>query len=143
MSGRAGSGGVVERTLRIKARPETVWRFWTDPTRMCEWWGVAAELDPQPGGTFRVELEVGGIMRGEYLELVPYERIVFSFGWEPTDGAPHVPPGSSRVEVTLTAAGDATDLVLRHTGLPLGTTNDHEAGWGHFLSRLVAAATAA
>ena len=34
---------VVEQTLRINARPETVWRYWTDPARMCDWWGAAAE----------------------------------------------------------------------------------------------------
>ena len=75
---------LVEQTVRISARPETVWRYWTDPQRMCDWWGAAAELDPRPGGTCRVEMGGGPTMRGEYLELVPYERIVFSFGWEPT-----------------------------------------------------------
>ena len=24
----------VEHTVRIRARPETVWRYWTDPQRM-------------------------------------------------------------------------------------------------------------
>ena len=47
-------------------------------------------------------------MRGEYVELVPHERIVFSFGWDPTDGAPDVAPGSTLVEITLTADGDDT-----------------------------------
>ena len=50
---------VVEQTLRIGARPETVWRYWTDPQRMCDWWGAAAELDPRPGGTCRVEMGGG------------------------------------------------------------------------------------
>lgn len=71
---------VVEQTLRIAARPETVWRYWTDPVRMCDWWGAAAQLDPRPGGACVVELGGGGIMRGEFVELVPHERIVFTFG---------------------------------------------------------------
>ena len=66
--------------------------YWTDPERMCEWWGAAAELDPRPGGICRVDSRSGGIMRGEFVELVPYERLVFTFGWEPTEGAPAVPP---------------------------------------------------
>jgi uncharacterized protein YndB with AHSA1/START domain len=41
---------IVEQTVRIRARPETVWQYWTDPVRMCDWWGAAAELDPRPGG---------------------------------------------------------------------------------------------
>lgn len=71
-------------------------RCWTDPQRTCEWWGTAAELDPRPGGACRVERGGGPVMRGEYVELVPHERIVFSFGWEPTDGAPSIAPGSTR-----------------------------------------------
>ena len=54
---------VVEQTLRIAARPETVWRYWTDPQLMADWWG-AAQLDPQPGGTYVVEMEGGPVMSG-------------------------------------------------------------------------------
>lgn len=128
--------GTVEHTLRISARPETVWRYWTDPQRMGDWWG-AAELEPRPGGTCRVEMVGGPVMVGEYLELVPHERIVFTFGWVPTPGAPDVPPGSTRVEVTLAADADDTILTLRHTGIPAGMAHEHEAGWGHFLALLV------
>jgi uncharacterized protein YndB with AHSA1/START domain len=135
-------GNGVEQTLRIRARPETVWRFWTDPQRMCQWWGAVAELDPQPGGVYRVEMGTGPIMRGEYLVLEPYERLVFSFGWEPTDHAPDVAPGSSRVEVTLVADGGDTILTLRHTGIATQLADEHAAGWLHFLPRLAAVATA-
>ena len=85
----------------------------------------------------------GGVMRGEYLELVPHERIVFSLGWDRTDGAPDVAPGSTRVEVTLAADGDDTILVLRHTGLPVSAAEKHRVGWGHFLPQLAAVARTA
>src|SRR5215218_8345422 len=101
--GRSVSGAddstVVEQTLRIAARPETVWRYWTDPERMTAWWGAAAELDPRPGGACVVEMGGGPVMRGEYLELVPHERIVLSFCWLPAEGVPDIPPGSTTVEV--------------------------------------------
>ena len=87
------NANVVEQTVRISARPETVWKFWTDPQRMCDWWGAAAELDPRPGGICRVEMGGGPVMVGEYLELTPYERLVFSFGWEPTDSGPDIASG--------------------------------------------------
>jgi uncharacterized protein YndB with AHSA1/START domain len=132
--------GVVEQTLRISARPETVWRYWTDPERMCDWWGTAADLDPRPGGACRVEMGGGGVMLGEFLELVPYERIVFSFGWEETAGAPAVAPRSTRVEVTLVPDGGDTILTLRHTGLPASHADEHHAGWATFLPRLAEAA---
>jgi uncharacterized protein YndB with AHSA1/START domain len=130
---------VVEQTLRIRATPETVWNYWTDPQRICAWWGSAAELDPRPGGTCRIEMG-DAVMRGEYLELVPHERIVFTFGWEPTAGAPEVPPGSTRVEVTLVADAGDTVLTLRHTGLPVADAGQHRAGWDLYLPRLTTAA---
>ena len=96
--------GVVEHTIRIGARPETVWRYWTDPERICDWWGVSAELDSRPGGTCLVMLGGNAVMRGEFVELIPCQRIVFTLGWEPADGAPPVAPGSTTVTVTLAVA---------------------------------------
>lgn len=133
---------VVEQTLRIKARPTTVWRYWTDPERLCAWWGSAAEVDPRPGGICRIEMDGGPVMLGEYLELVPHERVVLSFGWEPGPGAPDLAPGSTRVEITLAADGGDTILTLRHTGLPGAYQERHADGWSHFLPLLVGAAEA-
>lgn len=130
----------VSHTLRISARPETVWRYWTDPERMCAWWGASADLDPRPGGTCRVELGDGPAMEGEFVELVRYERIVFRFGWAPTEGAPDVPPRSTVVEVTLTADGEDTVLDLRHKRISAPHRAEHRAGWGHFLGILARAA---
>lgn len=131
---------VVEQTLRISARPETVWRYWTDPQRMCEWWGASAELDPHPGGPYIVEMSSGSVMRGEYVELVPHERIVFSFGWDPGPDVPDIPPGSTRVEITLAEDAGDTILTLRHTGIPARHADEHRAGWDHFLPILASEA---
>ncbi|HTN80521.1 MAG TPA: SRPBCC domain-containing protein [Acidimicrobiales bacterium] len=132
--------GVVEQTVRIGARPETVWRFWTDPERMREWWGAAAALDPAPGGVCRVEMAHGAVMEGAFVELVPYERLVFTFGWQPREGGPDVPPGSSRVEVTLVDDAGDTIMTLRHSGLPASEARRHVEGWGEHLPVLVEAA---
>ena len=105
----------IEQRVLIAASPQTVWSFWTDPSRMCEWWGSAADLDARPGGRFRIDFVPGGeTMLGEYLELEPHTRLVFSFGW--AHSAPGVPmaPGSTTVEVTLTLVGEDTELVLVH-----------------------------
>lgn len=131
---------VVEQTVRINARPETVWKYWTDPQRLCDWWGAAAKLEPRPGGVCRVEMDGGAVMRGEYLVLVPFERLVFSFGWEPADGVPAIAPGGSQVEVMLIEDDGDTILTLRHTGIPDAFAERHAAGWSHFLPLLVAAA---
>jgi uncharacterized protein YndB with AHSA1/START domain len=139
----------VTKVLRIAARPETVWRYWTEPERMAEWWGTVARLDPRPGGACRVDMgggvqeageEDGPVMSGEFLEVVPFERLVFSFGWEPSHHTPDIPPGSTRVEVTFEADGDDTVLTVHHSGLPVALGEIHRAGWEHHLPRLAAAA---
>jgi uncharacterized protein YndB with AHSA1/START domain len=90
--------GAVEHTIRISARPETVWRYWTDPERICDWWGASAVLDPSPGGICLVMLGGDAVMRGEFVELVPYRLIVFTLGWEPAEGAPPVAPGHGHAD---------------------------------------------
>ena len=128
---------IVEQTVRIEARLETVWTFWTDEARICEWMGIEAELVPETGGTFRVVLEEGPVTLGEFLELDPPRRLVFSFGWEGGALGGALPAGSTQVEITLEADADATVLTLRHE-LPSPYAADHAKGWAHFVGRLVA-----
>jgi uncharacterized protein YndB with AHSA1/START domain len=135
-------GKLIQQTLWMDARPETVWRYFTDPARLARWWGQA-ELDVRPGGILRVSMQEGPrpVMRGEFVELVPYERIVFTFGWEATPAAPDIPPGSTRVEVTLTEDDGGTTLTLQHIGLPPALGTETGDGWAHVLDLLRKAAT--
>lgn len=129
----------VEIQRRIRARPETVFAYLTDPARYTRWMGVDAELDARPGGIYRVTVPQGGVARGEFVEVTPPERVVFTWGWE---GNPTVPPGSTRVEITLEADGDGTVLRLVHAGLPDADTADlHRSGWTRYLERLAVAGT--
>jgi uncharacterized protein YndB with AHSA1/START domain len=134
---------VVEREVRIAARPETVFTFFTDPSKMILWKGRRAELDPRPGGTYRVEMNDQIIARGEYVEIDSPKRVVFTWGWEGQEAGPGehaVPPGASRVEVTLEPDGDGTLLRLRHLDLPEHAREVHGQGWDLYLGRLVVAA---
>ncbi|MGE3844462.1 MAG: SRPBCC domain-containing protein [Vicinamibacterales bacterium] len=128
----------VEREIRIAARPEVVFQYFVDPVKMIEWKGVDAALDARPGGVYRVNVTGREIAVGEYVEVVPYERIVFTWGWEPGHD---IPPGSTTVEVTLTPDGDGTILRLRHSGLTGEAIMQHTVGWDHFLPRLAEAAS--
>jgi len=67
----------------------------------------------------------------------PPHKVTYTWGWE-DDGNP-VPPGSSTVEITLTADGDDTIVRLVHRGLPLEAVEPHAAGWRHYLARLATA----
>jgi uncharacterized protein YndB with AHSA1/START domain len=127
---------LVVHEILVSARPETVFEFFIDPRKMTRWKGRKAELDPRPGGIYRVEISDQATARGEYVEIVPNERVVFTWGWE-GEGMP-VPPGSSTVEITLTPENDKTLVRLVHRDLPVEARESHDDGWSKFLPRLAA-----
>jgi uncharacterized protein YndB with AHSA1/START domain len=126
----------VEKEVRIAARPQVVFEFFTDPVKMVRWKGVDAMLDPRPGGTYRVNVTGKEVALGEYVEIVPYSRIVLTWGWE----GGQIAPGSTRVELDFIPDGDGTILKLRHSGLAGAAALQHAEGWEHFLPRLALAA---
>jgi uncharacterized protein YndB with AHSA1/START domain len=101
---------------RIRARPETVFAYFTDPAAYQRWMGENAELDARPGGLYRVRFEDGSVAEGRYEVVEPPRRVVFTWGWVASE---ELPPGSTRVEVVLVVEGDET-----------------VAGWRHYLERL-------
>jgi len=132
-------GLVVEREIHIDASPDTVFEFFTDPVKMVRWKGESATLDPRPGGIYRVEMNEQAIAVGEYVEVDPPNRIVFTWGWE--GGYASTPPGSSTVEVTLTPDGDGTLVRLVHSRLSTPESAEaHGHGWDQYMPRLAIAA---
>ncbi len=126
--------GPLEVTVHIAARPETVFPYFTDPARYVQWMGNHATLEPVPGGTYRVRMRDGVEAAGEFVEVDPPHRLVFTWGWT-HDHA--VAPGSTRVVVTLEEEDGGTRVVLRHHDLPDdGQRDHHRKGWEAYLERL-------
>jgi uncharacterized protein YndB with AHSA1/START domain len=137
---RTADAIAVEREIEIAARPETVWEFFVDEAKVTRWMGTRASLDPRPGGLYQVEVLSGNTARGEFVELDPPHRLVFTWGWE-TGEAVAVRPGSSTIEIELSPSGDGTRLRLVHRDLPSAAAADsHSHGWAHYLERLRSAA---
>ncbi len=130
-----GEQVVVE--VLVEATPETIFPFFTDPEKMTRWKGMSAALDPRPGGEYRCQVTPRSLALGEYLEVDPPKRVVFTFGWETEEG---VPPGSSTVEITLEPQGASTLVRLIHGGLGDEHREQHAVGWVHFFERLAVAA---
>jgi uncharacterized protein YndB with AHSA1/START domain len=128
---------VLEREIRIAAQPETIFAFFIDPAKMIQWIGREVTADARPGGLCRIDIN-GYVTRGEYLEIVPHRRVVFTWGWE-TEGSTPL-PGASTVEISLIPEGATTLVRLRHLGLNAEERKPHGEGWDHFLPRLMVAA---
>jgi uncharacterized protein YndB with AHSA1/START domain len=131
--------GPLEVTVYIAARPETVFAYFTDPARYAQWMGNHATLEPVPGGTYRIDMRDGVQAAGEFVEIDPPHRLVFTWGWT-HDHA--VAPGSTRVVVTFQEEDGGTRVVLHHHDLPdQEQTDHHRKGWDMYLTRLTMRAT--
>jgi uncharacterized protein YndB with AHSA1/START domain len=124
----------IEREIRIEARPETVFPFLVDADKMTRWMGTVATLDARPGGLVSILVAGQHQATGEYLEIDPPHRVLFTFGWEDPGAA--IPPGGSLIEIVLAPDGDATVLRFKHSNVPENTVADHTVGWTHYLGRL-------
>jgi uncharacterized protein YndB with AHSA1/START domain len=128
---------------KLSAPAEKVFAAWTDPEKIIHWFGpaetadgsVRADMDVRVGGRFRISFrdqdgqyhEVGGT----YREVVPNERLVFSWAWHST------PERESLVTITLKPDGDATMLTLHHERFFDEKARDgHERGWSGTLEKL-------
>jgi uncharacterized protein YndB with AHSA1/START domain len=155
---------VVEHEMRVAARPETVFAYFTDPVKMVQWMGADATLDPRPGGVCRIafqpsrasaevtsaalgggpetaeriERNPAGVMLGEFVEVDPPRRIALTWGWEQEVLA--TPPQSTSVEVSFIPDGEDTIVRLAHRRLPAASVAFHRTGWQHYLARLATAA---
>jgi len=117
----------------IAASPSVVYTYLTESDKWARWQGIAAELQPVPGGSFLMSMPNGLQASGRFVELVPGQRVVFTWGWI---DHPDLPPGSSTVRVDLTPDADGTLVRLTHSGLPSAEIEIHARGWRHYLPRL-------
>ena len=141
MPGTRSATKTIEHEVRIEAPPEAVFAYFTDPLKMVQWMGSDATLDPRPGGICRVNFarDIGeAATSGEFVEVVPHSRVVFTWGWE--QDLFGVPPASTRVEVLLESDGSGTLVRLTHTDLPEDSVEVHQVGWSNYLKRLSVAA---
>jgi len=126
---------------RLNAAPEKVYAAWAQPAKLVQWFGpdsgavTRAETDLRVGGRFRVvfhtedgeEHDVSGV----YREVVPNERLVFTWAWRST------PERESLVTVALRPDGGGTSLTLTHEQFFDEEARDrHEFGWTGTLDKL-------
>ena len=128
---------------RLNAPPEKIYAAWTDPTKLMKWFGPdagaveRAETDVRTGGRYTIVFftEDGEEhhVSGEYREVVPNQKLVFTWAWR------SMPERESLVTVLIKADGDGAILTLIHEQFFDEPARDrHEYGWTGSLKKLEA-----
>jgi uncharacterized protein YndB with AHSA1/START domain len=125
----------------LKAPPAKVFSAWTDPEKVKHWMGpgeikvLRVETDPRTGGRFNwvmrapngEEHDVSGV----YREVVPNEKLVFTWAWKST------PERESLVTVLIKPDGDGSLLTLIHEHFFDEDARDrHQGGWSSALDKM-------
>jgi uncharacterized protein YndB with AHSA1/START domain len=127
---------------RLNAPPQEVYAAWTEPEKIVKWFGPdagpvkQAEADVRVGGRYAVNFftEDGEehYVSGVYREVVPNQRLMFTWAWRST------PERESLVTVLIRPDGDGSVLTLIHENFFDEAARDgHERGWSGCLDKLV------
>ncbi|MDV8149669.1 SRPBCC domain-containing protein [Arthrobacter sp. B10-11] len=143
-NGNEESGGLVlnlESTL--PAPPDNIFTMLTESTELVKWWGPhgfiipAAEVNLVEGGRYRFRMTPPDgepfHLSGEYLEIDPPWRLVYTFRWE----EPAPDDRETVVDLTLHSADDGTRLALSQG--PFLTEERlalHRSGWTESFEKL-------
>lgn len=121
----------LDRRAFIRARPETVFRHFTDAQRWAAWWGQGSNIDPRPGGKVLIRYPNAVEVSGEVLEVAPPQRLVFTYGYASGQG---IAIGGSRVTITLSPESGGTRLHLHHEFAEAAVRDQHVQGWRYQLA---------
>jgi len=128
---------------RYPVAPEKVWRAWTDPQALKQWWGPGGpeavslvQLDVRVGGRFRIVF--GGPqgdeheVQGTYKEVVANRRLAFTWTWPRT-----TPERESLVTITFKPAAGGTELEFVHAQhFDEKVRDGHLRGWSEAFVKL-------
>ncbi len=116
--------GTVRLHRVFSAKPEKVYRAFLDADAMAKWlppYGFTCKvhhMDARVGGTFKMSFTnfttgKGHSFGGEYLELVPHERLRYTDKFDD----PNL-PGEMHVTVKLKAVSVGTEVHIEQSGIP-------------------------
>ena len=136
---------LLEIKKTFKAPLSRVFKAWTEPEQMTQWFGcgkaqeVHVEQDFRVGGDFCVEVACSDgeqvRMSGTFLEIVPNAKLVYT--WNNTSS--EFPASDTLVKVEFIDKGDSTEIVLQHSKFnrPV-SVQGHTMGWTACFEKLEA-----
>lgn len=142
----SGQPVVIERVVKVPRA--LAFEVWTSSRHLARWWGprdergrdfsmASCEMDFRPGGSWRICIRSPGgedyWQQGQYREITPPERLVFTFAWDRAGEAFPL----TLVEVDFHEEGPhVTRIRFRQSGLPQSERGGHESGWAECMDRL-------
>ena len=132
-------------TRVFDAPRERVWKEWTEPERFADWFGGSesevplptVSMDVRPGGSWRLTMFADRGRReihwkGEYLEVVEPERLVFTLSDQPGEDAYEL------ITVGLTDLGEGrTETLFQQRGRMSAEQYQRAGeGWSSFFDRI-------
>ena len=145
---------VIERTFN--APVNLIWQLWTQPAHFQNWYGPqsasvpVAEMDVRVGGKRLICMEMqrtDGSMKmwttGEYIEVIPNERLVYSESMADENGNVMSAsdmgmsegfPMTTEVIVVLEDLGGRTKMTMTHAGMP--ANQGASSGWEQAFAKM-------
>ena len=152
MPATADTTKTAEREIMItrvfNAPRALVFKAWTDASELAQWWGPkgftnpVCELDVRVGGAIRIHMRSpdGSVypMKGEFCEIVPPERLVFT---NIAVDAADKPIIEGLTTVTFIERGGKTTMTLQTRGravvdYAVGYLQGMEMGWSGSIDKL-------
>ena len=136
-----------DQTMELKlkrsflAPVSRLFRAWAEPDVLRMWWHAGAdyecsvaEVDFRVDGLYRlgmihIEKRVEHIVGGQFMEIIPDKKIVFTWKWEGREEE-----NNSIVTIDFNETDNGSELILTHTGF---SGDDHNKGWDLCLDELV------
>lgn len=135
-------GSALALTRRLDASPGELFRAFTEPALLRQWWGprgfvIESLVFPaREGSEYKVALRAPDGTRfvhiGTFLRVVPPRELVYTWRW--VEG----PLGREEtlVELLFSAEGKSTVVSVRHSRFASDAERDQHTGWAHSFERL-------
>jgi uncharacterized protein YndB with AHSA1/START domain len=131
----------VNIEMRISAPVDMVWKAWTDPDLILEWFGsdpdgkgLKAKLDVSPGGAFEISFMNSNFTEhtcsGKYLEVEPFRKLIFDWTWKSEPGV------VSLVSLLLVPVDMHTMIHFEHAGVGTESAHNYKDGWTSTFQKL-------
>ena len=137
------NGLTLEMQRTLPAASEIVFDAFSDPSRLAKWWGPrgftipSVEVEAREGARYRIEMQPPDgdafFLAGEFREVEPPGRLVFSFLWE----EPDPDDVETLVELSFESRGESTVVTLRQGRFKTEERRElHRGGWSDSFDKL-------